>query len=85
MLTQETEGRVFVFCIGLKGIKMKFAWVENNQIRDVCHGDPTMCYHPDVAVFYSTEVPDDAQNGDKWVDGVLVKREPEPIVPSVSE
>jgi hypothetical protein len=57
---------------------MKYAWIEDNRIRDICQGgDPSACYHPDVAVFYDTEVPDDAVNGDGWVDGVLVK----PVVP----
>ncbi len=50
-------------------------------IRDIAPGLPSEWYHPDVAVFYDTEVPDDAENGDGWVDGVLVK--PEPYVPEV--
>lgn len=60
---------------------MKYAWIENNQVRDVCHGDPTLCYHPDVAQFYNTEVPDDAANGDGWVNGQLVKPQPAPPAP----
>lgn len=61
---------------------MKYAWIEDNRIRDICQGgNPNSCYHPDVAVFYDTEVPDDAVNGDGWVDGVLVKPvAPEPPV-----
>jgi len=55
---------------------MKYAWIENDKVRDVCHGNPAECYHPDVAVFYSTQVPDDAVNGDGWVDGQLVKPAP---------
>ena len=55
---------------------MKYAWIADNRVRDICHGDPTECYHPDVAVFYDTQVPDDAVNGDGWVNGVLVKPEP---------
>jgi hypothetical protein len=57
------------------------AWIENDKVRDVCHGDPTECYHPDVAKFYDTEVPDDAANGDGWVGGQLVKPEPPPPAP----
>jgi hypothetical protein len=60
---------------------MKYAWIENDKIRDVCHGDPAGCYHPDVAKFYDTQVPDDATNGDGWVDGQLVKPEPPPPAP----
>jgi hypothetical protein len=60
---------------------MKFAWIENNRVRDVCHGDPALCYHPDVAVFYDTQVPDDTVNGDGWVNGQLVKPAPTPPPP----
>jgi hypothetical protein len=53
---------------------MKYAWIEENKIRDICQGgDPEKHYHPDVAVFYDTQVPDDAQNGDGWVNGQVVK------------
>lgn len=57
---------------------MRKAWIENERIRDIAPaGDPFGFYHPDVAVFYDTEVPDDAVNGDGWIDGVLVKPVPE--------
>lgn len=60
---------------------MKYAWIENNVIRDVAWTDPSEIFHPDVAVFYNTEVPDDAANGDGWVNGKLVKPEPPPPPP----
>ena len=59
---------------------MKYAWIENDRIRDIASGIPSECYHPDVAQFYSTEVPDDAENGDGWVSGALVK--PEYVAPT---
>jgi hypothetical protein len=52
---------------------MKYAWIEENKIRDVAHDEPSKIYHPDVAKFYDTQVPDDAANGDGWVNGALVK------------
>lgn len=55
---------------------MKYAWIENGQIRDVAWTDPDKIYHPDVAKFYDTQVPDDAANGDGWVNGQLVKPTP---------
>ena len=61
---------------------MKYAWIENGKVRDVAHSDPSKIYHPDVAVFYDTLVPDDAANGDGWVDGQLVKPEPAPPAPA---
>ena len=58
------------------------AWIENGQVRDVCHGNPDELYHPDIAKFYDTLVPDEADNGDGWVNGQLVKPEPPaPIEP----
>jgi hypothetical protein len=60
---------------------MKYAWIENGKVRDVAHSDPSKIYHADVAVFYDTQVPDDATNGDGWVDGQLVKPEPPPPAP----
>jgi hypothetical protein len=55
---------------------MKYAWIENNVIRDVAWTDPSEIYHPDIAKLYDTQVPDDAANGDGWVNGALVKPEP---------
>jgi hypothetical protein len=52
---------------------MKYAWIEENKIRDVAHSNPTEIYHPDVAALYTTQVPDNAVNGDGWVNGALVK------------
>ena len=54
---------------------MKYAWIENNKIRDVAHANPTEIYHPDVAAHYTTQVPDNAVSGDGWVNGALVKPE----------
>lgn len=61
---------------------MKYAWVENDRIRDIASGDPTTHYQPDVAVFYDTQVPDDAVNGDGWIDGQVVKPQPAPSAPA---
>lgn len=63
---------------------MKKAWIENDTILDICTGNPLDLYHPEIAKHYDTDVPDDAANGDGWVDGELVKPEiviPEPITP----
>lgn len=57
---------------------MKFAWIENGKVRDVAHDEPAKIYHQDVAALYDTQVPDDAENGDGWVNGQLVKPEPAP-------
>ena len=57
---------------------MKYAWIENNQIRDIAQGDPVNCYHPEIAKFYDTQVPEDAKTGDGWVNGKLVKPKPQP-------
>lgn len=72
---------------------MKYAWVENNTIRDVCSGNPSELYHPDIAAFYSTEVEDHITNGATLVDSIWTNleiiytndipvTEPTPIVPT---
>lgn len=55
---------------------MKWAWVENGIIKDIAHDEPQKIYHPDVAKFYTSKVSDEAENGDKWVDGKLIKKDP---------
>ena len=57
---------------------MRKAWIENAVIRDIANGSPAELFHPDVAIFFDTDVPDDAVRGDGWVEGVLVKPEPVP-------
>jgi hypothetical protein len=52
---------------------MKYAWIENNKVRDVAPDEPSKIYHPDVAALYTTQVPDNAMHGDGWVNGALVK------------
>ena len=64
---------------------MKKAWIENAVIRDVAQGNPGELFHPDIAAFFDTDVPDDAANGDGWVNGELIKPElviaPPPEIP----
>ena len=57
------------------------AWIENEKIRDIAQGNPFEIYHPDIAQFYDVEVPDDAANGDGWINNRLVKPEPLPEPP----
>lgn len=54
---------------------MQYAWIESGRIRDVVSCDPAALFHPDIAKCYDTEVPDEAANGDGWVDGQWVKSE----------
>jgi len=60
---------------------MKKAWIENSVIRDIAQGNPAQIYHPDIAAFYNVDVPDEAENGDGWVNKKLVKR----VIPDVVE
>ncbi len=52
---------------------MRYAWIENNQIKDIAWTNPSEIYHSNVAQFYTTKVPDNAENGDGWVNEKLVK------------
>ena len=63
---------------------MRKAWIENNRIRDIAPGDPADLYHPDVAKFYDTSVPDNAENGWTLENGIWTappapEQLPEPI------
>jgi hypothetical protein len=60
------------------------AWIENGIIRDIAQGEPTAIYHPDIAKLYTVDVPDNAENGDTFIDGVLTKPEPVVIEPVVA-
>ena len=65
---------------------MSKAWIENAVIRDIAPGNPSDLYHPEIAKFYDTDVPDEAANGDGWVNGQLVKPPiPEPVEPTPAE
>lgn len=67
---------------------MKYAWIEDNRIRDLTPSDPFSWHHPDIAKFYNTQVPDEAENGDFWENGQLKKPEnlpPAPFVPPPKE
>ena len=56
---------------------MKYAWIENGRIRDIAPSDPFSWYHPDVAKFFDTQVPDEAQKDDFW-DGTTATKPPVP-------
>ena len=61
---------------------MKYAWLTAQVIRDICPGNPAESYHPDIAQLYDTQVPDEAQQGDTFADGVLTpKPVPEYVAP----
>jgi hypothetical protein len=69
---------------------MKYAWIENGQVRDVCPGNPAEHYTPQVATFYNTQVEDHIQMGatfvaDKWTNPAPVILEPieMPVLPKL--
>ena len=57
---------------------MKYAWAENDTIRDICHGNPQELYTPEVAAHYTTEVGDDIVSGATW-DGSKWVNPPAPV------
>ena len=56
---------------------MKYAWIENNKIRDIVEVDPFTIFHADVAKNYNTEVEDSVEDNAELVDGVWVN----PVTP----
>ena len=75
---------------------MKYAWIENNKIRDIVEVYPFTIFHADVAKNYNTEVEDNVEDNAELVDGVWVNPvtpepdtdyvipEPEKVYPKVS-
>ena len=55
---------------------MKHAWIEDDVVRDIAPGEPSEFYHPDVAKFYDTLIPDDVERGATLVDGSWVNPTP---------
>lgn len=63
---------------------MKKAWIENGAVREVCVGNPEELYHPDFAVKFDTDVPDETLPGATLVNGVWTNPTvvvPEPLPP----
>jgi hypothetical protein len=58
---------------------MKYAWIENDKVRDICPGHPDQHYTPQVAAFYNTEVPDDTRVGSVFMGGSWVYLVPETV------
>lgn len=59
---------------------MKYAWVENDRIRDIAPGEnPQDYYTAEIAAYYNVPVPDNAQNG--WVNNNGVWEAPPPPPP----
>ena len=48
---------------------MKYAWIEDDIVRDVCPGHPDEYYTPQVAQFYNTQIPEGIQMGAKLING----------------
>lgn len=60
---------------------MAKAWIENDKVRDIAPGNPDEIYHPDVAILYSIEIPDDIVKGASLVDGVWQNPPPQIFIP----
>jgi hypothetical protein len=62
---------------------MKYAWIENERIRDICEGgNPADCYTANIAAYYDTLVPDEAKDGDGYVNGQWIPAPPPPPTPA---
>jgi hypothetical protein len=55
---------------------MKYAWIEDGQVRDVCQGNPAEQYTPQVAAFYNTQVGDSTKAGATLVGGTWTNPAP---------
>lgn len=60
------------------------AWIENNRVREICKGEPSELYHPDIAKNFDTEIDEDVLVGAELVKGVWINPTiDEPITPTV--
>ena len=63
---------------------MKKAWIENNRVREICNGNPSELYHPDIAKNFNTEIDEDVLVGAELVKGEWVNPAPmEPVAPEI--
>ena len=63
---------------------MKKAWIENNIVREICQGEPSEHFHPDIAKNYDTDVPDNVEVGAELIDDEWVNPAPiEPVEPEI--
>ena len=63
---------------------MRKAWVEAGKIRDLCDGDPQELFHPDIAGYYNTTVPDFVVTGATWSGTQWENPPPPPPPPSAA-
>lgn len=63
---------------------MKYAWIEENIVRNVAPSNPRDIYYHTIAALYDTEVPDSTVSGATLVDGVWTNPPPSPL-PTVAE
>ncbi len=60
------------------------AWIENNRVREICKGNPSELFHPDIAKNFDTEVDEDVLAGAELVNDVWINPTiNEPIAPTV--
>ena len=69
---------------------MKYAWIEDGQVRDICPGNPAEHYTPEIAAFYNTQVEDHIQRGATFLVGkwknpepVTIDLPPPPVLPKM--
>lgn len=57
---------------------MKYAWVENNVVRDICAGNPAELFAAPIAAYYTTVIADTVERGARFTSNMWVN--PDPIV-----
>ena len=48
------------------------AWIEDNRVREICKGNPSELYHPDIAKNFDTEINEDVLVGAELVNGIWI-------------
>ena len=55
---------------------MKYAWIEDDKVRDICPGHPDQHYTPEIAALSNTQVPDGTKMGAVFMGGAWVDLTP---------
>jgi len=52
---------------------MRKARIENNTVIEICEGNPSDLFHPDIAVLFNVDIDTNIEIGFKLVDGIFTK------------
>jgi len=52
---------------------MRKARIENNTVIEICEGNPSDLFHPDIAVLFNVDIDENVEIGFKPINGIFTK------------